>query len=343
MLNRLIYVIEGVILCISVNSLVHSLIDIAVGKALGFELWSFKYLFFDMSTVNHEKKYSIGKFSVYCQHFLSKPDLTKEKEHKNVYATLILTTLADIGLLVAGIHFMRICTDAGKQTLYALLGGIVGYLAAFVVAQWFITIKFMITEEKHLLFYCRMMAQQWVKGMPTEELSLPPYKELGLIAQDAELVQYDSMRFLQKVWMERYEELDEIVREFEPLVEKSDSGYGYIHSFTPAYYNLIFYYSFVKRSDLKARHFYDVISKDLENDTDTNGRRVLAYYHYFVNHDARKAHALIREAWHVMPKFSNCQAERDYEAKLLDILAKVMERDEEQIGNPFDKNTVTAL
>ena len=66
----------------------------------------------------------------------------------------------------------------------------------------------------------------------------------------------------------------------------------------------------------------------MENDIDTNGRRVLAYYYYFVYNDESKARELIDAAWKVLPQFSICQGERDYEAKLLKLLSEKMDRKE---------------
>lgn len=67
-------------------------------------------------------------------------------------------------------------------------------------------------------------------------------------------------------------ECDWIIRHWE---------YQYIRVLTNVYYNMIFYYSCIERSPERADRYYQAVRRDLEQDMDSNGRRVMAYYTYF--------------------------------------------------------------
>ena len=328
MRSSFIDLLAGFVLCVSINSFISALIAVAVGKMLGFRVWSFKYLFFDMSTVNREKQFHFGKFSAFCQYQLLKWNVTKEEDHKQTFLSLILTTLVDLVFIVGGIFLIiDMYRNLGHKGLRTMLEGAVLYLIQNVIYKWITTIRFVMSEDKHLYNYTKKVTYEWMAGVPMEDLKLPPYQELGLQALDAEIIPYNSLRFLQKVWLEQWDELETIVQEYEDILNKTDTRYGYLKNYISAYYNLIFYYSFVQRSEVKARHFYQVVSKDLANDRDTNGRRVLAYYQYFVNHDVSKARSLIEEGRRLLPKFSITQSERDYEEKLLNKLSDMIDHD----------------
>ena len=328
MRSSFIDLLAGFVLCVSINSFISALIAVAVGKMLGFRVWSFKYLFFDMSTVNREKQFHFGKFSAFCQYQLLKWNVTKEEDHKQTFLSLILTTLVDSVCIVGGSYLIiDMYRNLGHKGLRTMLEGAVLYLIQNVIYKWFTTIRFVMSEDKHLYNYTKKVTYEWMAGVPMEDLKLPPCQELGLQALDAEIIIYNSFRFMQKVWLEQWDELETIVQEYEDILNKTDTRYGYLKNYISAYSNLIFYYSFVHKSEVKARHFYQVVSKDLANDRDTNGRRVLAYYQYFVNHDVSKARSLIEEGRRLLPKFSITQSERDYEEKLLNKLSDMIDHD----------------
>ena len=328
MLDGLFLFWLGFVICVSVNSFISGLVTVALGKLMGFDVYYFKYLFFDMNTINQAKTINKGQFSPLCQHLMWQPDAEKRVDKKdNAFAwiSIAVETITGIILLLCIIYITHICKDTGAYLANQFFNGVAVSLVSFIIIKPVTGIRILLTINKRLSHYRINEIKRLSAGASWEELQLPPYKELGLISPDYEIIPYDCLRFNQLVWLERYEEISELVEEMEAILRKSDVSFEYMKSYTNAYYDMIFYYSFVRYDKLKAMHFYNIISQDLKNDVDSNGRRVLAYYEYYIRNDEAKARELVDEAWKVIDKFGYDEAGRDYEAKLLKLLTEKMD------------------
>ena len=66
------------------------------------------------------------------------------------------------------------------------------------------------------------------------------------------------------------------------------------------------------------------MEKDLINDRDANGKRVLAFYYYYNFNDIPTAEKYISEAYDMLPNFSVYLQEREYERMLLDKISETI-------------------
>ncbi|MBR1816756.1 MAG: hypothetical protein IJ763_08650 [Lachnospiraceae bacterium] len=319
----------GVIVGISIVSLIDQLISLLVRVCFGNRILSVKYLWFDMTETAGDKRWKIGKFSPVCQTMTIPKELGSYDEKKDIKISIIDLLLR---LSVAAIIIIIIgaCFDWGHSDSKAFMFWC-GFGMWYIISEIFtisITIYLIANRKNRLSTYTRHIGEEFSLGVPLDKLYLPRYEELGLKATDYERIVYESFRFMQKVWLGDFSALPEIINNFDRILIVKDDISGervnYIKVYTNAIYNEIFYYSYISFNPQRAKLFYDIINIDLNNDMDTNGRRVLAYYHYFVLNDIDMTIKFINEAYNVLDKFSIAQGERDYEKMLLENISNII-------------------
>ena len=67
-------------------------------------------------------------------------------------------------------------------------------------------------------------------------------------------------------------------------------------AYTGCYYHILFFSTYINQNVQNAMKFYNIIRNELERDMDPNGRRVLAYYQYYIMKNPELADKTIREA-----------------------------------------------
>jgi len=323
---RSYYIVIYLVCLLSINTFICALIDIMIAKIMGFSVTSFQYLGFEMNTVNKKKEFRFGKFSLICQHSVMKQTDTDKEQHIQMYLSLgILSFIKIIIIILCICNIFQNRTTFFQNEFFLILPVTVLYFLYDVISQLIMKLRFFLNEDKHLVSYIKKILRE-TDVVPLEKIYIPPYQELGLLAEKPEILMYDWYRFSQKVWMEQWDELDEIVKECVDILNELSTNYINIKQFNNNYYNILFYYSFINKSETIARSYYNYISSDLVNDKDSNGYRVLAYYEYFINHNAEKARLLVEEAKREINNFPGKQFEREYEYKLICMLSYMIEQ-----------------
>lgn len=69
------------------------------------------------------------------------------------------------------------------------------------------------------------------------------------------------------------------------------------------YYELIYFYSAIEKNEEKAKKYYSMVERELLDDSDINGRRVLAAYEYYINHNKEVAIECLAKAIVVADQF----------------------------------------
>lgn len=70
----------------------------------------------------------------------------------------------------------------------------------------------------------------------------------------------------------------------------------------------------------KAIYYFGEAEDDLKHDMDSDGRRVMAYYEYYILGQKEQAKRTAMEGLKVIDKFSICDEEREQERKLLEYI-----------------------
>ncbi len=87
---------------------------------------------------------------------------------------------------------------------------------------------------------------------------------------------------------------------------------------------MIFYYSCIERSPERADRYYQAVRRDLEQDMDSNGRRVMAYYTYFCKGQPQEAMKLLQDGQKVLNRLSTNSFETELERRLLGELEQII-------------------
>lgn len=159
-------------------------------------------------------------------------------------------------------------------------------------------------------------------NLPFEQIKkkkdIPPERDLSRVDRILCCLLY----FYQQVALNDMEALDNCVGEIERNLPAK-----FYTSDTIAYAMLVFYYSYYKRIPEVAKSYYQVVKTHMENETDPNGYRHLAYYRYYVCQDtdgAREALRLGMAGLKDCAKYHYTQAEVKMETKLMAQLADII-------------------
>ena len=71
-----------------------------------------------------------------------------------------------------------------------------------------------------------------------------------------------------------------------------------------------------------------MVKRDLEQDMDSNGRRVMAYYTYFCKGQPQEAMKMLQDGQRVLHRLSKNSFEIAYEQRLLEELEDMIRRNE---------------
>ena len=114
---------------------------------------------------------------------------------------------------------------------------------------------------------------------------------------------------------------------------KLPNGYNKFIGYTQCYYHIIFYSSYINPNKANAIKFYNVIKERLESDMDPCGRRVLAYYQYYVLSRPDLAIVTINQAEEALAKRAGTNvftdAEYRFEKDLIEKIKTNMANDSE--------------
>lgn len=316
------------IFAVSLGSFLVGVIHVIMAKISGGKVISFKYIFFDHHYENGEAKVCIGQFTPIC-HFLS----VNEKQQHNRKADVSLQAVCVLLYFVAAgviVYFMcRIWKSTEGIVISLLKPVIAGIAAGFIlgfISEGKVLLDKIRNDGNNLTSYWKETLRQLSLGSSLDDVRMPPYQELYRDASEEEILLYDGIRFMQKMWQRDYETLKEIAGECDSIIRHR--GYDYIRVLTNVYYNMIFYYSYIERSPERAGRYYQVVKRDLEQDMDSNGRRVMAYYTYFCKGQPQEAMKMLQDGQRVLHRLSKNSFEIAYEQRLLEELEDMIRRNE---------------
>lgn len=266
---------------------------------------------------------STGKFSYLIQHLVT-VDISKpvpeniETKEKQLEALRLLILSAISGLLCAA------CSGSIRAVFGSESPTTLDYfLCAFGIGMVFHTLSAIGIRiytygvmMKRMGGYVNSLTRRLRAGESYTSMNLRPIEELP----------YKNITTIEKMfyycfYLSAMLEQNQIGALQKPTHEMTAyfRGREYIVAETWSYYWLIFYYSRFELNPAAATHFFERIRSVIENDTDANAKRVLAYYTFGIEQNFPKARALLNDAYAVIDKFS-LGAERALERRLLDEL-----------------------
>lgn len=178
---------------------------------------------------------------------------------------------------------------------------------------------------KTLRGYTVKKAQEFMQVGP-ESVELPPLSELPYEkALDTEKFMYLNLRHVKAQILNDLPVLAECAHQMEEL----DSN-KLLKNFKAAKDAILMdYYSFREKNALKATEFYEASKDNIEEDMDCNGRRKLAYYKYYVQHDTEGARVCVEQGIKALKVDdpARTEMEKKFEENMLLYLKGVIENE----------------
>ncbi|MDE6024136.1 MAG: hypothetical protein K2G45_01645 [Lachnospiraceae bacterium] len=305
----------GIVIGIYLASFIGALIGLFVTMINGFKFKYFRTLFFDISDVNGKIKFTIRKFTPISQYRTIKTNFT-DKEDIMISVMQLAVMWAMSIFIFAPIFFGGSAqVDLYEDNVYNFFRGIAWAIILDNLIITFLTISAHVNAKKSLRGRLKQIGREWINGKQLEDMELPPHEQLGLKTTKYDILMYEGLRFMQKLYLGFYSELLPIVEFLEGNLTK-----GYIRSEAPVFYTIIFYYSYINRNAEKAAYYFGEAEDDLKHDMDSDGRRVMAYYEYYILGQKEQAKKAAMDGLKVIDKFSICDEEREQERKLLEYI-----------------------
>lgn len=322
-LNVGVLFVVGAMPAVSVASFLRQMLCLLTVRLSGGKVLYFKYLCLDYRQENGEGKMRMGQFSPVCQFLYTNGDREYDQKEDIIReAVRLLLYFVAGGLIEFILYRLWRETGAGTAWLKPVIAGIAaGFILEFIGGFRVLLYKLR-NDGKNLTAYWRETLRQLSQGTPLEEVWMPPYQELYSNVPEEEILLYDGIRFMQKLWQRDYETLKEVAVECDWIIRHWE--YQYIRVLTNVYYNMIFYYSCIERSPERADRYYQAVRRDLEQDMDSNGRRVMAYYTYFCKGQPQEAMKLLQDGQKVLNRLSTNSFETELERRLLGELEQII-------------------
>lgn len=291
----LIGIFGGVFVC----SLVIAILYMISGLIFGLEIWNVRILFWEiLKELIPGGKYSVrtNKCRLVTSVIMGKNGMTQKQDHRTVLLTTLLYTV-----LTAAYVVITILTIEGDYSRLSFGQKLMQNFCIMAVFYWGVYVFGMMWALNHAGL--RDLYNQKIKEMQaTGKISgvyLPPLEQLNYKSSEADKCKYQTIRLLQAIHVGDIYTMVSIANwgENNPMLVK-DAGIC-IH--------LVFYYSYYCQNHpgaaAMARKYYNMIKVELEKGTDSNDKRIYAYYMYYVEHNPAEAKKAAIEGIRLLPKF----------------------------------------
>lgn len=322
LLDRLIILLLGFVFGVSFCSFLHNLSMLISQTCRGFQLLYFRYLFFDVTRQNGALQRSFCKFTPICQCICvnkKRTEMTQEQRRKEDVRGIAWSVFRHwiLGILAVVLAWLL----RGISTIVFVF--VLGIAIAFVVQTVTYTmnaVPIVLGIDKSLMSYNQKISQDMLAGIPLAQMNLPPLEELDLKKDNFSERVYQSFRIQRCIETEDYDAMQPLIMWMETHL--SDD---FLKQELGLYYDIMHYYSCINMNHDKVKKYYKFIEKELLRDGDSNGRRVLAYYQYYVEKDAEKA---LRTAQDGINVISLYEGNKELEEKMLHQLVKKIQEEQ---------------
>ena len=297
-MNIVFYIILGIMLLFisyELFMLVASILEAIYGLILGYEIVSFKFLFIVIDKSN-------GKYHLKTRPFeyLTSVSVIKEQKRKydnflfnlfEVITEVLITVVLSI-LLYKGI-LPRIFS------IYVLVAGY-GILTLFTIkAMYKVIIRNFGSGEDALIYEnLERIKNLLIEGHRPRDLTFTKLNVSDKNKKSLEYKRYRLFNYFHALDNNYENEIEQIICEFEEYAKSGLTDFN-----VPFIYELIYYYSYIKLDLEKAFNYYNKVSHILEKDIDVFGKRIYAYFLYYVKKDKERAYFNAKEGLKVIDKY----------------------------------------
>lgn len=272
-------------------------------------------------------KWHRDKFSIYPRVALG---VDAENLSEEILRTTNVVSIIIFGLISVVFIFLIVFFMIGDQRflqrmlLFAALD--VGVTFVLILIG---TIIAGVKSKNGLGTFCREKVKELRQGAAIEQIDLRVSDEVRNKATRYEKCIYLNLCGLKALWNKDFDSLNSIVREQDRNLRRTgpNSDFVYDNILIGGYYLILFYSTYVNPNYNNAVRIYNFIRPSLEADMDPNGRRVLAYYQYYILKQPELAAITLNqgiESLKIFDKAIMTEAEFKLEKRLMEELQNSM-------------------
>ncbi len=313
------YFVFGIAAIFILFSYIQFITGLCVHIPMGFRIKNLRFLVWDMTNINGKYRCTSRSFSPFCQHQFMKINMTDKEDMVATAIDMVLQTIISIIIFMFSFSWAKDDFKPMRDDAYAFVMGIAIGVAIQIVQKWLVYIKFLFTKDKQLIYFMKKVVRDCENGYRLEYINLPELDKLELESTNIHRLNYQHIRFTQKLVTESYDELLPIVTWYESNFQKDFAKYE-----AAGYADVVYYYSYVNRDEQKAMKYFSIAREELENEVDSNGRRILSYYQFYVMKNPIMAKQTALAGLEVLDMGMLLEVERELEKKLLNNLIDVI-------------------
>ena len=269
-----------------------------------------------------KRRFSIIPYLV-AGYDLEASDVKDERNYKIIYI-LLMTLLG----FIPGIALLVLLW--GLESAHAdFLKGV----GVAILSHYFIQILALIrisgANQSSFRALLRSKALELRKGASYEQIVLPTELLTFRTNDYYTRIKYLEICCRKYLWLQDYNQLNAYIRDMDLTLKHGKKNGGFIYSplYVDGYYQILYYSTFVNPNFVNATRVYNVIKTYLEQDMNANGRRVLAYYQYYVMKRPDLAAITLSQAVEGMKQakfLKMCDADIALSNRLIDQLQDIM-------------------
>lgn len=295
-------------------------IQILVGMAMGLTLFHFSVYGIEFRRSGFKDKFQFTKsrFKILPLVMCTKKNLTEKEDliYTGICGLLKLILFGGLFMLYVIPHKKDMDYYRGVQFLCGMFTGMLIYAISYIVLYILVIAK---GSNNNLMKVNRRAFDQLWAGASFSELDInPAYAEDKSIGK---LMRCSHLNLCCGRALEQgdYNGLTNIVRKLDEILYMVND-YDRFEAYTGCYYQILFYSTYINQNIQNAMKFYNIIGQRLESDMDPNGRRILAYYQYYILKQPDKAEVSLRQAEEAINNMQDSfftKAEIDLEKKFI--------------------------
>jgi len=318
-------VAEGLTLTVShfIFSLVLSLGEIIYGKLNKYQFVHFSILFVSIKKENGKVKIKPRKFKIGSNSGIIRSDRATNKNRNIVEIMTLVTPI--IGTIIYGIIILK----NSLLDIFILRWMLINFAVFSIITCWGLirALKLAFTNKPEAIFVREVNDKLYLlkKGTTPRNLNFGFTEIPTKSSMDMYIKRYELFKFYHQIDKGEANDIATTIQNIERYLPEQ-----FMQNNTPYYYELIFYYSAIDKNIEKVRRVYDIVSHVLIKDEDVNGRRVYAYYKYFIENNEKESREIASEGLKQVNKF-DIKGLAFYEEKLLNELIRCIDNYKDKI------------
>lgn len=295
-----------------------SFIKLLVGWSCRFRVYCFETLWFKFYG-EECKEHNEKKFNYITKCLMTKGDFIYNSVGEFFLRHIIVMCVLEALMLFICVKTYRkemiTLQDAAyyfflMQTIFQII---------FIGEHIYITVDRYANKENKLLYWIYKINYQWIcENKPLESIPMLPHWQLGYKATLKDKMDYEHLRFYQKLILGDYERMQPIAEFYEKYLYSSVTVNQIFN-----YCDIIFYFSFVEKNFEKAKFYYDKADFALKIAKNIYIKTVNIYYECYVLEQIEQAKKNAVEALELCNEYS--PENQKPEMKLLEDLLDYIE------------------